>query len=64
MDQNPYEAPKEAGYLPPRPELDAWRAWLKDRLLLMLWGWLVFFALADALAIVIGILWLLGWFPF
>lgn len=33
MDDNPYQSPRESGYH--LPEYDAWRRWLRDRLMLI-----------------------------
>jgi hypothetical protein len=38
MEVNPYAPPAETGYDPPRPEVAALRAWLKDRALLLFFG--------------------------
>jgi hypothetical protein len=50
MEQNPYQSPRQTGYSPPRPEVEVFRAWLKDRALLLFFG-----ALPMLLYLVIGV---------
>lgn len=39
MTENPYESPQEAGHVSPATE--AWKRWLKDRIALVVCGFLV-----------------------
>ena len=50
MDENPYQSPRHTGFSPPRPETEAFKAWLKDRALLLFFG-----ALPMVLYVVIGV---------
>jgi hypothetical protein len=59
MEPNPYEAPKEQGYL--TPEDVVWWSWLKDRLMLWAMGWGIFLGLWGLLMLGVAIAWLLGY---
>jgi hypothetical protein len=57
---NPYESPREHGYIALEYLLrrTTWRAWLRDRLLLWGCGWTVFFSVWASCMVVA---WLLGY---
>ena len=57
MDENPYRSPREQGYSPPRPGLDAKN---KDTIALWITGAIAF---ALILTATLFVQWLLGNFP-
>jgi len=59
MDENPYQSPREHGYV--TPEYLAWWPWLMDRLTLWGCGFAVLVALWTGGMIVVGIAWLFGY---